>query len=111
MSTINIEDFTKVEIRIGEVISAEDIEESDKLIKLTVNFGEKGEKTIFAGIKKWYEAEELKGRKLTFVYNLEPRKMMGDESQGMLLAAETEDGEDCVLLIPDKDIAPGTRVI
>jgi methionine--tRNA ligase beta chain len=109
--TIGIEDFKKMEIRIGKVKKAEDIKESDKLIKLSVDFGENGEKTIFAGIKKWYEPKELEGRLLTFVYNLEPRNMMGDVSEGMMLAAETKDGETCVLLVPDKKIAPGTRVI
>lgn len=109
--TINIDDFSKVEIRTGKVKKAEEVKESDKLIKLTVGFGEKGEKTIFAGIKKWYEARDLEGRLLTFVYNLEPRKMMGEVSEGMLLAAETDDGETCVLLIPDKNVSPGTRVI
>jgi methionine--tRNA ligase beta chain len=111
MSTIGIEDFSKVEIRIGKVKEVRDIKESEKLIKLIVDFGEKGEKTIFAGIKKWYQPRDLEGKLLTFVYNLEPRKMMDDMSEGMMLAAETEDGETCVLLIPDKDISPGTRVI
>lgn len=111
MSTIGIEDFSKVEIRIGKVKKAEDIKESEKLIKLLVDFGVKGEKTVFAGVKKWYQPKDLEGRLLTFVYNLEPRKMMGDISEGMVLAAETENGETCVLLIPDKDISPGTRVI
>jgi methionine--tRNA ligase beta chain len=111
MDNISIEDFKKVEIRIGRVKKAQDVSESEKLIKLSVDFGSKGEKTIFAGIKKWYEPQELEGKLLTFVFNLEPRKMMGDVSEGMLLAAEDDTGEDCILLIPDKEIASGTRVI
>jgi methionine--tRNA ligase beta chain len=106
---INFEEFKKVDLRVAKIISAEKIEESEKLIKLTLNLGEEiGERTILAGISKFYEAEELLGREIVMVVNLEPKKMMGMESQGMLLAA-VENGKP-TLLHPDSEVSPGTKV-
>ncbi len=90
---INIDDFAKLDIRVGTVGDCVEKEGSDKLLRLTVDFGEEGEKTIFSGIKKWYTPEDLKGNQFIFVINLEPRKIMDEYSQGMLLAAEGEDGK------------------
>lgn len=108
--TISFEDFKKLDFRVGKVIKAEDIEGAEILMRLTVDFGEMGERVILSGIKKWYKPEDLKGKNFIFVVNLEPKEMMGEKSQGMILAAEDESLENCVLLIPDKDIAPGTKV-
>jgi len=110
MDTVIFEDFSKLEIRVGKVIEATLVPESSKLIKLRASFGELGERTIFAGIKAWYQPEDLTGKNFVFVYNLKPRPMMGEESQGMMMAAEDDDGKECILLIPDKDIPEGTRV-
>lgn len=110
MGNISFDDFSKVDIRVGRVVFAEDVRDSEKLLVLKVDFGKLGEKTIFAGIKKWYKPKDLKGKLFTFVFNLEPKKMFGRESEGMLLAAEDEKGA-CTLVTPGKDVAPGTKVI
>ena len=110
MDPVNFEDFTKIDFRVGKVIKAENIEGAETLMRLKVDFGPLGERTILSGIKKWYQPKDLKGKNYIFVYNLEPKKMMGEDSQGMIMAAEDESGENCVLLVPDDDIAPGTRV-
>jgi len=109
-STINFDDFQKLDLRVGKILEAFEVEESEKLIRMRVSFGELGERIIFAGIRKWYEPKDLEGKNFTFVFNLEPKKMMGEESQGMIIAAETGDGEVCVLITPDKDIPAGTKV-
>ena len=110
MDPVNFEDFTKIDFRVRKVIKAENIEGAETLMRLKVDFGPLGERTILSGIKKWYKTKDLKGRNYIFVYNLEPKKMMGEDSQGMIMAAEDEGGENCVLVVPDDDIAPGTRV-
>lgn len=110
MENITFDDFKKLELRVGKVVLAENIEGADTLIRLKVSFGELGERTILSGIKKWYTPKDLEGKNFIFIVNLEPKKMMGEESQGMILAAEDESGENCVLLVPDSDIAPGTKV-
>ncbi len=91
---INYEEFSKVDIRVGTIISAEEIEGSEKLLKLQVDFGELGQKQILSGIKKWYSPQDLQGLQVFFVLNLEPRKMMGLESQGMILATDAEDASE-----------------
>jgi len=88
---IKIDDFAKVHLVVGTVAQAESVEKSDKLIKLQVDFGDLGTKQIFAGVKKYYKPEELIGKQGIFVVNLKPRKIMGMESQGMMLFAEGED--------------------
>jgi methionine--tRNA ligase beta chain len=110
MDSVNFNDFSKIDFRVGKIVKAENIEGAETLIRLRVDFGPLGERTILSGIKKWYKPEDLEGKDYIFVFNLEHKKMMGEESQGMIMAAEEEDGENCVLLIPDKEIAPGTRV-
>ncbi len=110
MDPIKFEDFTKIDFRVGKVVKAENIEGADTLMRLKVDFGPLGERTILSGIKKWYKPKDLKGNSYIFVYNLAPKKMMGEDSQGMIMAAEDESGENCVLLVPERDIPPGTRV-
>ena len=91
-STISYNDFAKLDFRVGTVVQAKDVEESEKLIKLSVDFGEEiGSRTIFAGIKGWYSPEDLVGKQTVFLVNLEPKPMPGGESQGMLFAADGED--------------------
>lgn len=108
MENINYEEFSKIKLRIVEIVSAERIENSDKLLKLEVNLGRE-KRQIIAGIGKAYEPEALIGKKIIIVANLEPRKLMGLESQGMLLAASNE-AQGPVLLIPDGQIDPGAEV-
>jgi methionyl-tRNA synthetase len=104
---IPIEDFAKVELKIGRVIAAERVAKSDKLIKLRVDIGE--ERQIVAGIGKAYDPEYLVGKEIVVVANLKPAKLMGVESRGMLLAATDEDGKPSILIL-DREVRPGTRV-
>ncbi|MEK7565151.1 MAG: methionine--tRNA ligase subunit beta [Patescibacteria group bacterium] len=106
--TISFEDFKKIELRIGQIKSAEKVEDSEKLLKLIVDFGEAGERQILAGLAKTYTPDSLIGVRAVFVFNLEPRKLMGLESQGMLLAAESEEGP--MILVPYKDAPPGSII-
>ena len=105
---INFEDFAKIELKIATIKSAEVVGGSDKLLKLMVDVGGEEERQILAGIAKKYNFEDLVGRQIVIVANLEPRKLMGLESQGMLLAAASADGP--VLLMPEKEVEPGSRV-
>jgi methionyl-tRNA synthetase len=104
---IGIEDFAKVELVVGKVMGAERVEKSNKLIRLKVDIGE--ERQIVAGIGKSYGPEDLIGKKVVIVVNLRPAKLMGIESQGMLLAATDEDGT-CSFLTPDRDVKQGSQV-
>ena len=102
-------DFQKLDLRVGKVISAERVHGSEKLLKLMVDLGaEIGERQIIAGVGKVYSPEDMAGLEIIIVANLEPRSLMGLESQGMLLAADDESGP--ILLRPDKDALPGSRI-
>jgi methionine--tRNA ligase beta chain len=91
---INIDDFAKVEIKVGLVTQAEDVEKSEKLIRLQVDFGDNDQRTIFTGVRAFgYKPVDFSDKQFLFVTNLEPRKMMGEESQGMILAVDGEDGQ------------------
>lgn len=90
--TITIEDFAKVDLRVGEVKSAEAVKGADKLLHLKVDIGEEEPRTIVAGIAQVYKPDELLGRKVVIVANLQPRKLRGLTSQGMIVAASLEDG-------------------
>ncbi len=110
---LTIEEFSKLEARIGLVLSAEAVEGSEKLLRLMLDFGEERPRQILSGIHKWYEPETLVGKKMLFVVNLAPRQMMGLESQGMLMAIDGTEGEP-VFLVPDesfgKKVSPGAKV-
>ena len=109
MSTINIEDFKKVELVVGKILSAEKIPDTDKLLKLSVDLGEEKPRQIISGISLYFpECSVLIGKKCMFVANLEPRTIRGFESQGMILAVSTEDGQFS-LLEPDGTIPVGAR--
>lgn len=89
---ITIDDFAKVEMRAGKVVEATDVEKSKKLIRLRVDFGEFGERIIFTGVRLYgYSAKDFVDKKFFFVTNIPYRKMMGEESQGMILAVDDED--------------------
>jgi len=108
MDNITFDDFMKLDLRVAEIKACEDIPGADKLYKLTIDIGE--ERTIVAGIKPYYTKEDLLGKKIAVVANLEPRKLRGIESHGMLLAASTEDKSSVVLLTFDRPIGNGSRI-
>jgi tRNA-binding EMAP/Myf-like protein len=130
MDIITFDDFKKLDIRIGKILSAEKVEGSDKLMKLLVDFGpapvapepvgewipaetdDKGEgrikRQIIAGIAQFYAPEALIGKECPFAYNLAPRVLKGLESQGMILCPSDANGP--VLMHPDKEITPGSIV-
>ncbi len=99
------DDFMKIELRVAEVIAAEDHPNADKLLKIRVRVGDK-EKQICAGMKAWYRPEEMIGKRLIIVNNLEPRKLRGEISEGMLLAAEDEISGRFTLVTVDKPDFP-----
>ncbi len=106
-SEITIDDFKKVDLRVAEVLSAEAVEGTDKLLSLTVDAGS-GPRTIVAGVAEYYPPEDLVGKKVILVANLKPAKVRGIESQGMLLAAVGK--KDLSILSIDKDMPSGTKV-
>jgi methionyl-tRNA synthetase len=110
IATINFEDFEKLDLRVATIKEAEDIEGADKLYKLTLDDGTEEVRTICAGIKESYTKEDLKGKQIIIIANLAPRKMRGVESQGMLLAASSDDHGKVSLITPDQDMMPGSSV-
>jgi len=106
-ATIKIDDFGKVELRVAEVMAAEPVPKSKKLLKLTVSLGAE-QRTLVAGIAEHYAPADLVGKKVVVVANLEPAKLMGVESNGMVLAASA-DGKLAVLTL-DRDLPPGSKV-
>ncbi len=110
VNQIEIGDFARVELRAGQVLTAERIPKSDKLLRLTVDLGEAQPRQILAGIAEYYEPETLVGRKLIFVANLKPRKLRGLESQGMVLAASIGDEGKPVLATFLEDVPNGARL-
>jgi methionyl-tRNA synthetase len=108
MDNITFDDFVKMDLRVAEIKACEDVPGADKLYKLTIDMGE--ERTIVAGIKLYYTKEDLIGKKIAVVANLEPRKLRGITSHGMLLAASTEDKSAVVLLTLDREIGNGAKI-
>ena len=106
---ISYDDFAKVEIRVGTVVAAEPVPETDKLLKCTVDFGEFGVRTIVSGIAQFRKPEEIIGKQLPYIVNLASRMLRGVESQGMLLAA-APGGEGLALLLPDTAVPNGTKL-
>jgi methionine--tRNA ligase beta chain len=107
--TISIADLDKIDIRVGTILSVEDVAGSEKLVKLIVGIGSV-RRTILAGMKQEREdPRELVGRPALFVDNLEPRKMMGHSSEGMLFDIGYADGLVPVLAVPEREIPDGTR--
>jgi len=106
---IEFDDFAKIDLRVGLVLSAEPVKGADKLLHLKVDIGEAEPRTIVAGIAKAYEAENLIGRKVVIVANLNPRKLRGIESNGMIVAASLEGGKP-VLAAFLEDVPVGARL-
>ena len=104
---ITIDDFMKVDLRIGKIIHAEEVEDSRKMLKLQVDIGEE-ERIIYAGVKKSYAAEELMNKLVVVIVNLLPREMKFGTSNGMMLATQS-DG-DIIVLQPEKEVMPGAKI-
>lgn len=109
MDTIDFDHFSKIKILMGKITACEKVVDADKLLKLQVDFGE-FQRQIVSGIAESYAPDDLVGKTLPFVVNLEYRKFKGEESQGMLVATGTG-SDNVVLLEPNKDIAPGAEVV
>ena len=107
MEMINFEDFVKIDLRIGKIIEAEKVEGSSKIIKTTVDLGEE-KRQILAGIGKFYAPEELINKIVIVVVNLSPKKIMGMDSEGMILAVK--DDNNLSLLGVDKEIKIGSKI-
>ena len=105
---ITIDDFMKVDLRVAKVLTAEKVPNSKKLVKMTIDVGTE-QRTLVAGVAEAYEAEQLVGRTVAIVFNLKPAKLMGIESNGMVLAASPEGGKP-ILVGFDQDVPPGTRI-
>jgi len=108
LTEISFQEFQKLDLRVGEVLKAEQIAGSKNLIRMIVNFGSEKRQSV-AGLLQYYKPEELIGKKFAFILNLERKKFMGVESQCMVLAAEDEKG-NVILLKPEKDIGVGSRI-
>ena len=107
--TVAFEDFEKIDIRVGHIKACERVKKANKLLKFTLDDGSGTDRTIVSGIAKYYEPEDLIGRDVLFIANLAPRKLMGIESQGMILSAENFDGDLSVTTIL-RDVKPGSKV-
>jgi len=105
---ISFDEFQKLDLRVGKIVEANQIPGSRNLIRMIVDFGTEKRQAV-AGLLQWYKPEDLVGKKCVFILNLQRRKMMGVESQCMIFAAEDEKG-NVVVLQPEKDIAPGSRI-
>jgi methionyl-tRNA synthetase len=107
---VTFDDFLKVDLRVARVIAAESVPKASKLLKLTITLGKLGERTIFAGIKKSHDPEQLVGRMIVVVANLAHRKMKFGISEGMLLAAAGDEPQEIFLVSPESDAQPGQKV-
>lgn len=106
---ITIEDFQKIDLRVAEIKTAEPHPDADNLLIIKIDAGDGiKDRQLVAGIKAYYKPEELIGKKIVIVNNLTPAVLRGQESHGMLLAAQ--DGKEVVLLTTDKDVRPGSKV-
>ena len=111
MDSISFEDFAKVDFRVGQITEAVEVEGSDKLIRMVVDFGSEMEsKVVFSGIKKWYSAKDLINKRSVFVVNMIPKKIMGEVSEAMIFGAEDEVEDQMSILLLDKELKNGTKV-
>ncbi len=105
---IKLEDFQKLDLRVGKIIEAEKISNTDKLLRIEVDLGSEW-RQIVAGIGKVYQPQELKGKEIVVVCNLEPKVIKGVESQGMLLAVLDSEANP-VLIVPEREVPEGSKV-
>ncbi len=106
---IAFSDFEKVDIRVGQIKSVESVPDSRKLLKLIVDFGDMGTRTVFSGIKQWVGPTDLEGKQACFVVNIQPRKMSVGISEAMILASEGANGE-FALVVPEKAVPNGSAI-
>lgn len=107
---ISFKDWQKLDLRVGKVLLVERVPNRDKLYKIQVDIGTKEPIQIISSLAPYYQEKELIGKIIVVLVNLEPAKFAGEISQGMLLAAETDDASKCVLLTTDQAIEPGTKI-
>lgn len=111
---ISFEDFSRIDLRVATVTAAQQHPNADRLLRLQLDDGSGSPRQVCAGIKAWYDPDTLVGRQVVVVANLAPRKLRGEMSEGMVLAATVRDdsgeGEDVVLVVLDRPIAPGSTV-
>jgi methionyl-tRNA synthetase len=111
MDQITYDDFAKVEFRVGEIVEAKNVEESEKLIRMIVDFGpEFGQKVVYSGIRQWYSPTDLLNKKTVFVVNMVPKKIMGEESEAMIFGGEDEENDLMSLLLLDRELKNGAKV-
>lgn len=107
---LSFDDFARVDLRVGTIDSCEEVPKSDKLYKLQVNFGDSGMRQICSGIKQHFKPEDLVGKQGVFVFNLQPRKLMGIDSQGMMLLVKGQDGQKLVMVTVAENVPNGSRL-
>ncbi len=107
---ITYDDFAKLQLKTGKVLSCEKAENAEKLYIIQVDLGEEKPRQIVSSLVDYYSAEELVGKEIVVLANLKPAKMRGHISEGMLLCAETDDSSVCVLLKPEKEVPAGTPI-
>ncbi len=107
---VDLNDFAKLDLRVALIESVETLPKSKKLLKLQLDLGPLGKRQILSGIAQHYTPETLTGKKIVIIANLKPAKLMGEESQGMLLAASDEEDSIISILQPFVDVPPGSRV-
>ena len=107
---VEFKEWEKMDLRVAQIKKVEDIPGADKLYKLSIDVGELGVRIICAGLKEFYTKDRLKSKKIIYFANLKPRMMKGIESQGMLLAASTEDHKKVSLILPDSEVENGSRI-
>ncbi len=103
-----LDDLLRLDLRIGRIVEAESVKNADKLIRVVVDLGEYGKRQIITGMRPRYKPEELIGKLVVVAAGLKPKKIRGLESQGMILAA---DSEKPIFIVPESEVKPGTRVI
>jgi methionyl-tRNA synthetase len=108
METVSYKDFAKLDLRVGKVERIEEVRGADKLYKLTVDLGRE-KRTLVAGLRPYYQPADLHGKQLIVIANLQPKRIKGIESHGMLLAAQ--DGSTVAVLRPDRAVGEGSKVL
>ncbi|MCD6117162.1 tRNA-binding protein [bacterium] len=108
---VEYDDFKKLDMRVGQIIDVVRVPDSKNLYSLTVDVGSSELVKIVSSLIPYYSEEELKGKRIIVLVNLKPAKIRGEISNGMLLAAETEDSSECVLIAPESLIPVGTKIL
>lgn len=110
MEKITFDQWKQIQMKVGKILQVERVTKTDKLYKLRVDIGDQKSIQIVTGLVPYYTPEELQDLTIVVLTNLEPRKFAGEVSEGMLLCAENEENNECVLLTVQKNVAPGTPI-